>query len=450
MSAIKWNLHITQSVFPSDHTIVLRESSIKKWKIPGSITLHYGSTRQTVSVASASRLDGIRMTEGLAAKLGLRSGASLRAVYRPKSRTLHIGPVIGVLLGSASQNQNRPFGNTTSFCVEMVEAGKLYGGFVFFFTPKQIDWRDKRIRGWSYNNGWYQTSFPMPEVVYNRLMSRKLEANPSVQHFIREVKSRYGTTTFNERYLDKIEVFTALRRDAEARVYLPHSRKYNGYATLKHMLANHRTVFLKPERGSLGKGIIKITRKPSGGYICHFSHLNNVTQKSAATTKEVLHLIAGRAKSSRFQIQQGLTLIRIGGRPVDFRALTHKGEKGKWGLTSIVGRIAGSNHFVSNLARGGTLSPAKEALSRAGLKAPTAVLQRLKKAALLVAQGVENQIPAQFGEFGVDLAVDTAGKVWLLEVNSKPAKNDSTPLSDQKIRPSVKRLIQYSRHLAGL
>ncbi|MDT9724777.1 YheC/YheD family protein [Xylanibacillus composti] len=444
------NLQISHNAFPSDHTIVLRDSLIKKWKIPGSVILRYGSTKQAVSIASASRQDGIRMTERLASRLGLKPGTSLRALYRPKTKTLHLGPVIGVLLGSTSQNASRPFGSTTSFCMEMVEAGKLYGGFVYFFTPKQIDWREKRIRGWSYSNGWYQASFPMPEVVYNRLMSRKLEANPSVQHFIREVKSRYGTATFNERYLDKIEVFTALRRDAGARSYLPYSCKYKGYATLKHMLGKYRTVFLKPERGSLGKGIIKITQNPAGGFTCHFSHLNGVTQKSASSTKQVHNLIAGRAKSSRFQAQQGLNLIRIGGRPVDFRALTHKDENGKWSLTSIVGRIAGSNHFVSNLARGGTLSPAKEALSRAGLKASGAVLQRLKKAALNVAQGVENQIPAQFGEFGVDLAVDTAGRVWLLEVNSKPAKNDSTPLSDQKIRPSVKRLIQYSRHLAGL
>ncbi|WP_284646842.1 YheC/YheD family protein [Paenibacillus silviterrae] len=39
--------------------------------------------------------------------------------------------------------------------------------------------------------------------------------------------------------------------------------------------------------------------------------------------------------------------------------------------------------------------------------------------------------------------------VWLLEVNSKPSKDDNTPLNaERKIRPSVKTVVQYARHAA--
>jgi D-alanine-D-alanine ligase-like ATP-grasp enzyme len=51
---------------------------------------------------------------------------------------------------------------------------------------------------------------------------------------------------------------------------------------------------------------------------------------------------------------------------------------------------------------------------------------------------------------GIDLAVSKGGRVWLLEVNSKPSKNDNTAMPDQKIRPSVRQLILYCRHLAQL
>ncbi|UUZ93293.1 YheC/YheD family protein [Paenibacillus sp. P25] len=66
-----------------------------------------------------------------------------------------------------------------------------------------------------------------------------------------------------------------------------------------------------------------------------------------------------------------------------------------------------------------------------------------------IAKGIETQVPGHFAELGIDLALDTRGRVWLLEVNSKPSKDDNTPLqAGKKMRPSVKRLVQYARFAA--
>ncbi|MNI54828.1 Endospore coat-associated protein YheD [compost metagenome] len=83
----------------------------------------------------------------------------------------------------------------------------------------------------------------------------------------------------------------------------------------------------------------------------------------------------------------------------------------------------------------------------AGIKAK--IGSRLKTAALDIAQGIDKQLPSHFGELGIDLAVDTNGRIWLLEVNSKPSKNDNTPIGGGKIRPSVKQVIDYARYLSG-
>ncbi|GJM79743.1 hypothetical protein D3C76_1583060 [compost metagenome] len=93
----------------------------------------------------------------------------------------------------------------------------------------------------------------------------------------------------------------------------------------------------------------------------------------------------------------------------------------------------------------------KDAIARSSLPQGVKgkVASRLKKAALDIAQSVDAQIPAHFGEFGIDLAVETSGRVWLLEVNSKPSKNDNTPMGEGKIRPSVKQVIEYTRYLSG-
>jgi glutathione synthase/RimK-type ligase-like ATP-grasp enzyme len=117
-----------------------------------------------------------------------------------------------------------------------------------------------------------------------------------------------------------------------------------------------------------------------------------------------------------------------------------------------VARTAGSQQFVSNLARGGSLSTVSVAVAKCNMSTSVSRLdsaKRLRLAALQIAQGIDTHIPAHFGELGIDLALDTGGKVWLLEVNSKPSKNDNTPLNEGKIRPSVRMMIQYARHVSG-
>ncbi|KAF4325395.1 hypothetical protein G195_000922 [Phytophthora kernoviae 00238/432] len=168
---------------------------------------------------------------------------------------------------------------------------------------------------------------------------------------------------------------------------------------------------------------------------------------------KALKIPSGRPLQLQFgSFRREVTVIPVpSGRPVDFRALVQKNRTGKWSVTSIVARIAGGSHYVSNLARGGSLSTVKEAVAKTQLSgsAKASAYAGLHTAALDIAKGIEGAIPAHFGELGIDLALDTSGKVWLLEVNSKPSKNDNTPLSESKIRPSVKAMLEYSTYLAG-
>jgi glutathione synthase/RimK-type ligase-like ATP-grasp enzyme len=220
---------------------------------------------------------------------------------------------------------------------------------------------------------------------------------------------------------------------------------------LRSMCSRHPSVFLKPVRGSLGKGIIRINRVGQENWQASYATLNGTKKMMFINLAKLYASIAGKMKSVRYLIQQGLSLIEIGGRPVDFRALTQKNADGEWTVTSVVSRTAGSDHFVSNLARGGTLSKTREAIAKSNLPAVFRgdASARLHRAALDIAKGIDTHIPAHFGELGIDLAIDTAGRVWLLEVNSKPSKNDNTPLTEGKIRPSVRMMIQYARYLSG-
>lgn len=453
MAKIKLAIHVQYGAISQDDVVVLGEAYVKRWKIPVNqpVTLRCGAAKKEVKVTSAAHLAAIRMSEALANRFGLHHGVHLCLQYKPSTRTITIGPLIGVLVSRVyTRTPDRPFGAMTAFCRELTDACDQFGGFVFFFTPGDLRGGGSTVSGWCHAGRWIKRLFPVPDVIYNRLTSRKLENRPSVQQFMKEAKLRYGAAVFNEKYLNKSEVFQSLRGVSSLHHLLPESHLFKNYAMLKAMCRKYSIVFLKPVTGSLGKGIIKIARQSDGGYVCYFTSLNGVRKQAYPSLPLLFRAIFGKIKSGRYQIQQGIKLMEIGGRPVDFRALVQKGALGEWGITSIVARIAANNTFVSNLARGGTLTTVPDAVARSNASSAgkAGVNAKLRKAAIDIAKGIEKQIQGHFAELGIDLAVDTAGRVWLLEVNSKPSKDDNTPSGDSKIRPSVRQLMLYSQHLA--
>lgn len=456
MAKTKVAIHVQSSgTHTDDQVVMLGEAYVKRWKIPANqqVTLRFGSAKREVRIAPVPHLAALRISEPLAGKFGLQNKAKLCMHYKSGSRTVSVGPLIGVLLSRIhSQAPDRPFGAMTAFCKELTDACELHGGFVYFFTPNDIVSGSGTVPGWCFKSKWTKRTFPVPDVVYNRLTSRKLENKPIVQQFLKDVKSRYGGTVFNEKYLNKTEVFKALQPVAELKEYLPESHAFKNFAMLKTMCHKYGTVFLKPVVGSLGKGIVKISKQPDAGYVCYFTSMSGMRKQSYPTLTQLFHQISGKIKQQRYQIQQGLHLIEVSGRPVDFRALVQRNAAGEWTITSIVARIAANNTFVSNLARGGTLNSVQGAVSKSNA-APdkrAGANIKLRKAALQIAKGIETQIPAHFAELGIDLAFDVNGRVWLIEVNSKPSKDDNAPTRSGKIRPSVKQLILYSQHLAHL
>ncbi|MCM3783222.1 YheC/YheD family protein [Neobacillus mesonae] len=455
MSQKKVAIHISGSGILQDDVVMIGEKFLKQWKIPAGrpLQLAFGSFNQEVTIISVPKFEGMRLSPILAERCGLTSRAVLQIRYFDSNRTLRIGPLISVLISrDHPASLDKPFGSITMFCSELVRACQKRGGYVYFITPDHItDEVTGQIEGWIYDEGWKKRVMPIADVVNNRLTSRKLENKPSVQYFVKEVKSRYGTLTYNEKFLDKNEVFDALKTEGSLRKYLPESHSLKSFSVFKNMCLTYPVVFLKPVRGSLGKGIVRISRQPDGTYMTLSTQLGGVQRQVYSSLTKLFAGISGKMKATKYQIQQGLQLIDIGKKPVDFRALVQKNREGKWKVTSIVARVAGGSHFVSNLARGGTLSTVKEAAGKSVLTAEAKknAYSHLHKAALSIAEGIDTSIPAHFGELGIDLALDHSGRVWLIEVNSKPSKNDNTPLNDNKIRPSVIAMLDYSAYLAG-
>ncbi|MCL6457817.1 MAG: YheC/YheD family protein [Gorillibacterium sp.] len=462
MARVKINISLSTEGAADERTIYLGSTHIKRWKLSVNTPyiLRLGSLEREVHIAEVAKSSVFQLHPRLAAQYGLHRGATLCLRHQQGGRVLTIGPLLGVLLTRIGDAPENPFGAISSFCRELITAGERLGVLVFFFSAARLPDKASTIQGWTYDNGWRLRMFPLPDVVYNRLTSRVVENREDVQRFLQQFKSRPSGGLFNERYLNKAEVFDALQKDEGLKSYLPESHMYKGKVMLKGMLERYSCVFLKPTLGSLGKGIIRIRKNTDGTYGCHVAgSTGTIRQIRYPNLSRMVDGVSPRTKGRPYLLQEGLDLISVGECPLDFRALVQRDELGEWKVTSIVARIAARQTFVSNLARGGKLSTVTDAIARSNLMAALhgEMKNRLDRAALAIAKGLETHISdAHFAEFGIDLAVDTKGRVMLLEVNSKPSKENNAPLGVEngvpegavRIRPSVRRALQYTRYLA--
>ena len=223
------------------------------------------------------------------------------------------------------------------------------------------------------------------------------------------------------------------------------------------MLSNHPSVYAKPTNGSMGKGIFLLQSSSAGYKLTRPTPSGSITKRFGDLIS--LHkFLQKQTKGKTYLLQQGLSLIGLNGKPADFRVLVQKGNRGEWSVSSLVARL-GQNRVVSNIARGGSMVSAAQALRICGprLSGPTSV-QSIRQVALRLAKILDQSIQGHYAEFGIDLGVDTRGHIWLLEVNSKPSKSTTAvqqPGDEEgehtpsRPRPSVIRMLDYAAFLSG-
>lgn len=442
-----------KSDFPSGTNLLISPKIQQTLQLPRSpVTLQVGQKTVTCKIQTfSSNSSLIRIRKDFADLLYIPDGIQLNLIYDPQQKKLLLGPVFGVLITSLIHTPEGIFGPASSFCKELVQGAKGKGILAYIFTLNDVDYENQSVNGWIWLHGkWTQKILPFPDSVYNRLASRKSENRAEMVSMIETFK-RVGVHYFNEHFLNKWQVHQAFSGNSEVSRYLPSTYLFKGFPTIKEAVERFPQIYLKPANGSLGKGIYKISRA-GNRYTCQYSTMSGNVQKSYQKLSDLYKSIAPRISRAPYLVQQGLRLVRINGNPVDFRSLVQKDGTGKWAVTSIVGRIGQDDSIVSNLARGGTIMPVAQALLAAspwnGSRPSKA---HLYKTSLLLAENLESSIEGNYAELGIDLAVDTGGRIWLLEINAKPSKNDDQILSDEnKTRPSVKRLLDYILYLKGI
>ncbi|MCE5171446.1 YheC/YheD family protein [Paenibacillus profundus] len=218
----------------------------------------------------------------------------------------------------------------------------------------------------------------------------------------------------------KWDHYRELKNDSTIKRHLPATMKLNKQS-LFSMLSEYTSVYLKPNRGAFGVGVIKVQKmvhKKQPRFLVH----EGSRQKTFYSRNQVYAFVLANMVNKDYLVQQGIDLLRWNERPFDLRLMIKKQSDNTWLNEGFVGRVAHPKKIVTNIRSGGT------AVSIDDLLAPytnvTSKIETKKKLNLLgeqICELLEKKYPG-IQLFGVDLGLDQNLKPWIIEVNNRPEK----------------------------
>ncbi|PGT90420.1 hypothetical protein COD11_02970 [Bacillus sp. AFS040349] len=358
---------------------------------------------------------------------------------------LKLGPVIGLITEIKKKDQGVHFGSIHDFCKELALFSEKNGCFFYVFSFSTYN-KEKMSGYYLQDNQWVKATLPYPDVVHNRIHSRKLEKSKNfldiTTDFI-ENKIPY----FNDRFLNKWEIHQILSASEHLIPYLPESMLLESKSNLEDMLNEKKDLFIKPINGSQGKRIFRVIEHEDSSYSLDFTTFSGEIKKEYDSFDQLFTALYPRLKKEGFLLQETINLKQYQNRTLDFRFLCHKKDLHHWKVSSAVARVSGDQQFVANLARGGEIFKIKSLLNELfGEKEGLHLKKLLSELSLEIVDVVCIQAGGEFGEFGIDLALDDDGHPWIIEVNTKPSKSEDDP-KKSKVRPSAKSVINYCQFL---
>jgi glutathione synthase/RimK-type ligase-like ATP-grasp enzyme len=371
----------------------------------------------------------------------LSGNFTLTSYFSQAEEILYLGPVIAVLTDMSSSGKPS-LGRLEKYYQELYYLTKDQGG-LFYLTGCSLLQEQKGVFFDEETEGWIEHNVPLPDLLYNRIHSRKTDRSETVKRILERLEEK-SVFTFNTSYLTKEYVYQFLSQEHHLIEYLPYTETFS-YSGLHSMLSKHNDVFIKHIAGSQGKKLLRLSYLENN-YLLRQTLGNDSKEFSSPVYEEVVEELNRLNVSSHFIIQETVPLIEAEGRSLDFRFLCHLTDPQQWRLISATARVSGEGQFVSNVAQGGELVKPLMILSEFfGKTDALRIFRVMEELALSACTCLAERCPLKLGELGVDIGIDETGKPWLIEINSKPSKQ--TYFDSNRTRPSVKTLYHLSKSI---
>ncbi|WP_273125068.1 YheC/YheD family endospore coat-associated protein [Bacillus weihaiensis] len=285
---------------------------------------------------------------------------------------------------------------------------KLEDVLFYFFSPSQVDFNKKEIRGWIYEDGeWCEKTFPFPDVIYNA-------SSPKTEKQRKIIRKLEDYVPFTSHPIgDKLEVY---RKIYDARVfsdYLIPTFKVTNEKSIFSLLSHTSSIVLKPINGSRGRDIFFI-KKVDKTYI-----IFDRTKHVEYTESLLLQLLNEMIQKRNYLCQPFIQSFTKNHSTYSIRLHVQKARRGEWELTTIFPTIS-DNSFVANLHQSGTTMDINEFLKLEFQDDYYNVKRYLERFALMFSKHFDTLYPYPLDELGIDIALDANKKIWIYEVNWRP------------------------------
>ena len=420
-----------------------------------TLTVRVGGLTAVARAAfSAQAASGYLLSPELAKALCLHKGHGLRFRYDTANQMVHLGPTIGIL---ATRLPNLSSPDPKSLQAELMylsQLGKGIKGQVYVFTPQGINWVNKTVQGYNYRQEsserghWSAATYALPDVVYDRVPSRRRENQPGIKDTKQKLMAMPHLKYFNPAFLNKWQVYQALSKNPLLSENIPETRLLT-VAEMDGMLKKYDVLFLKPCNGSLGRGIIYVKKQPNG-QLGYMTNSNGRMLGPVNSSRELLDKTVAFRKGRPYLVQQGLHLAKYHGSNFDIRIIYQKNGLGEWQTGKKFARVAPRGSNISNLSSGGTYEAFRRLMAylyrKEIRKRKYAQINELCKT---VAATMEEQSEGIYGELGLDIGIGRNGIFYLIEVNSKPRKTTSSQNYRGLIANTFRRPLEFASYLSG-
>lgn len=323
---------------------------------------------------------------------------------------------------------------------------------LLIFSPIKIDWINKNVYGLIYNETskkWEAAVCPFPDVIYDR--ATFLEKEKEIGHFVRDRLNKEFKIPFvnSKSYFNKWETHEVLSSNKIISKHLPDTIKYYHPCQLIDFLDKYNSVYVKDSAGKLGKNIFKLSKDIDGLYIVSYQNAGNKNSYKLSIEEFHTKFIAKKLLVSNIIIQQGIHMAALKEHPFDIRILAQKKETDVWEVVDKSVRVTSPGSIVTNVSSGGEVKKFNEVIPLI-FPSSMAIASEIDALVVNVCEALENRY-GTLGELGIDVAIDKDSKVWLLEVNGKPAKlciyrSGNTEM----ISRSCRNIVRYSKELFKL
>jgi hypothetical protein len=220
--------------------------------------------------------------------------------------------------------------------------------------------------------------------------------------------------------------------------YVPETRRLTP-ESLKAMLQKHRMVYLKPVKGSQGKGVIRAEMATKPG-VPRFQYQIGTKKRTFDDFHPFLRSVERARYRKPYLVQQGIPLLTYDGRRFDVRIMVQRTASRPWQATGYIGRLAHPKRIVTNYHSQGTAMPLERLLAPHLSGAAKRRFRRdLLHLGVRIARHLNRRHP-HLRELGIDFGIDKQLKPWVLEVNTGPDVHIFKELKDKKIFNRVLRL----------